>query len=133
VASDGKGRVQSYSLRCSGTYALGAYTTLLLDRPSTSPCNDKVVINILRCKGGATDPMFLLPDLGQRVAVRGRVNKSFWAGTYYRQQRAKGSSYQAAVRALAFKWIRNRNTCQVRLRPHAATESGPVHLVITSP
>jgi transposase len=31
------------------------------------------------------------------------INKSFWAGTYYRQQREKGSSYQAAVRALAFK------------------------------
>jgi len=73
VASDGKGRVQSYSRRGNGTYALGDYTTLLLDRPSTSPCNDKVVIDILRVKGGATDPMFLLPDLGQRVAIRGPV------------------------------------------------------------
>ena len=34
------------------------------------------------------------------------INKSYWAGEYYRQQRAKGSTYQAAVRALAFKWIR---------------------------
>ncbi|MFZ4537121.1 transposase, partial [Propionivibrio sp.] len=34
------------------------------------------------------------------------INKSFWAGAYYRQQRKKGNSYQAAVRALAFKWIR---------------------------
>jgi len=34
------------------------------------------------------------------------INKSFWAGEYYRQQRAKGCTYQAAVRALAFKWIR---------------------------
>jgi transposase len=34
------------------------------------------------------------------------INKSDWAGSYYRQQRAKGSSYQAAVRALAFKWLR---------------------------
>ena len=34
------------------------------------------------------------------------INKSFWAGAYYRQQRAKGSTYQAAVRALAYKWIR---------------------------
>ena len=31
------------------------------------------------------------------------INKSYWAGLYYYQQRAKGSSYQAAVRALAFK------------------------------
>lgn len=34
------------------------------------------------------------------------INKSFWAGAYYQQQRAKGCTYQAAVRALAFKWIR---------------------------
>jgi transposase len=34
------------------------------------------------------------------------INKSYWAGAYYRQQRAKGSNYQAARRALAFKWIR---------------------------
>jgi transposase len=34
------------------------------------------------------------------------INKSFWAGEFYRQQREKGSSYNAAVRALAFKWIR---------------------------
>jgi len=34
------------------------------------------------------------------------VSRSFWAGLYYNQQRAKGSSHQAAVRSLAFKWIR---------------------------
>jgi hypothetical protein len=39
------------------------------------------------------------------------INKSFWAGAYYRQQRAKGSTYQAAVRALAFKWIRILYRC----------------------
>ncbi len=40
-----------------------------------------------------------------------------WAGAYYRQQRAKGSSYQAAVRALAFKWIRILYRCwQTRTR-----------------
>lgn len=31
---------------------------------------------------------------------------SFWAQAYYEQQRDKGASHQAAVRALAFKWIR---------------------------
>jgi transposase len=31
---------------------------------------------------------------------------SFWARAYYQQQRDKGASHQAAVRALAFKWIR---------------------------
>jgi transposase len=34
------------------------------------------------------------------------INKSYWAGKYYQQQRDKGCTYQAAVRALAFKWIR---------------------------
>lgn len=29
-----------------------------------------------------------------------------WAAAFYQQQRAKGKSHQAAVRALAFKWIR---------------------------
>jgi hypothetical protein len=39
------------------------------------------------------------------------INKSYWAGLYYYQQRAKGCSYQAAVRALAFKWIRILYRC----------------------
>jgi len=39
------------------------------------------------------------------------INKSAWAGAYYRQQRAKGASHQAAVRALAFKWIRILYRC----------------------
>ncbi len=31
---------------------------------------------------------------------------SFWARAYYQPQRDKGASHQAAVRALAFRWIR---------------------------
>jgi hypothetical protein len=57
----------------NGQYAPGDYTTLLLDRPAASPCNDKVVTDILLGKAGATDPKLLLPYLGQHVAVRGRV------------------------------------------------------------
>ena len=34
------------------------------------------------------------------------INKSYWAGQYYYQQREKGCTYQTAVRSLAFKWIR---------------------------
>lgn len=34
------------------------------------------------------------------------VKMSFCAGLYYEQQRAKGSSHNAAVRSLAFKWVR---------------------------
>jgi len=46
------------------------------------------------------------------------INKSYWAGLYYRQQRAKGCSYQAAVRALAFKWIRILYRCWVTRTPY---------------
>jgi len=46
------------------------------------------------------------------------INKSFWAGAYYRQQREKGSSYQAAVRALAFKWIRILFKCWKTRKPY---------------
>lgn len=34
------------------------------------------------------------------------INKSYWAGAYYQQQRDKGCRRQVALRALAFKWIR---------------------------
>lgn len=34
------------------------------------------------------------------------IRHSFWAKAYYDEQRGRGKSHQAAVRALAFKWIR---------------------------
>ncbi len=34
------------------------------------------------------------------------IHRSSWARAFYEQQRTKGSTYQAAIRALAFKWIR---------------------------
>ena len=46
------------------------------------------------------------------------INKSFWAGAYYRQQIAKGSSHQTAVRALAFKWIRILYCCWQTRTPY---------------
>lgn len=59
--------------RGSGEYAPGEYTTITLDRPSTSPCNDTVVSDILLGQGGEPAPTLLLPYVNQRVAVRGRV------------------------------------------------------------
>ena len=46
------------------------------------------------------------------------INKSFWAGLYYRQQRDQGSNHQAAVRALAFKWIRILYRCWQTRTPY---------------
>lgn len=34
------------------------------------------------------------------------IRHSQWARAYYEQQRARGKSHQAAVRALSYKWIR---------------------------
>lgn len=39
------------------------------------------------------------------------VRKSAWARAYYDQQRAKKKSHHAAVRALAYKWIRIIHRC----------------------
>ena len=49
------------------------------------------------------------------------VNRSLWAGAYYRQQRAKGNSHQAAMRALAFKWIRILYRCWQTGTPYDET------------
>ena len=45
------------------------------------------------------------------------VSQSFWASLYYNQQRAKGKSHNAAVRALAFKWIRILFKCWKSHKP----------------
>jgi transposase len=39
------------------------------------------------------------------------IRHAFWAQVYYQQQRDKGKTHQAAVRALAFKWIRILYRC----------------------
>lgn len=49
-------------------------------------------------------PKFLRQTFVEWAAVS--IRYSFWARAYYEQQRDKGASHQAAVRALAFKWIR---------------------------
>ena len=46
------------------------------------------------------------------------INKSFWAGAYYYQQREKGCTYQVAVRSLAFKWIRILYRCWETRTPY---------------
>ena len=43
--------------------------------------------------------------------ARCSIAKSVWAAAYYRQQRDRGMKHHAAVRALAFKWIRILYAC----------------------
>jgi transposase len=46
------------------------------------------------------------------------IARSSWARAYYDQQRAKGSGHHAAVRALAFKWIRILFRCWKDRKPY---------------
>jgi transposase len=46
------------------------------------------------------------------------IRHSFWARVYYQQQRDKGKAHQAAVRALAFKWIRILFRCWQERTPY---------------
>jgi transposase len=39
------------------------------------------------------------------------IPRSFWAKTFYEARRARGARHQAALRALAFKWIRVLHRC----------------------
>jgi transposase len=46
------------------------------------------------------------------------IPHSFWARAFYEQQRAKGLSHQAALRSLAFKWIRIVFRCWQQHTPY---------------
>jgi hypothetical protein len=43
---------------------------------------------------------------------------ALWAHIYYQQQREKGTSHRAAVRALAFTWIRVHFRCWQHRTPY---------------
>jgi transposase len=47
------------------------------------------------------------------------INHSFWVRAYYMSQQARGKNHQAAVRALAFKWIRILYTCWQTRTPYS--------------
>ena len=72
------------------------------------------------CKGRGTSlrtyPTFVRQTFVEWAAQP--INKSFWAGAFSRQQRAKGSPHQVAVRALAFKWIRILHRCWLSHTPY---------------
>lgn len=46
------------------------------------------------------------------------ITRSFWAKAFYESYCARGGSYQAALRALAFKWIRVLYRCWVERIPY---------------
>ena len=46
------------------------------------------------------------------------IPRSFWAKAFYETCRARGSRHQAALRSLAFKWIRILHRCWVDRVPY---------------
>jgi transposase len=62
------------------------------------------------------------------------IPRSYWAGEFYKRQRARGSTHQAALRALAFKWVRILFRCwqqgttydESRYLKHLKTRQAPL-------
>ena len=46
------------------------------------------------------------------------IHRSFWARAFYERHRAKGATHNAAIRALAFKWIRILWRCWMERVPY---------------
>jgi transposase len=61
-------------------------------------------------------PKFLRQTFVEWAALS--IPHCYWAKAYYEQQRERGASHQAAVRALAFKWIRIVFRCWQNRTPY---------------
>jgi transposase len=61
-------------------------------------------------------PKFLRQTFVEWAALS--IPHCYWAKAYYEQQRARGSSHQAALRSLAFKWIRVAYRCWQNRTPY---------------
>jgi transposase len=64
-------------------------------------------------------PKFLRQTFVEWAALS--IPHCYWAKAYYEQQRARGSTHQAALRALAFKWIRIVYRCWQNRAPYNET------------
>jgi len=64
-------------------------------------------------------PKFLRQTFVEWAALS--IPHCYWASAYYHQQRAKGCRHQAALRSLAFKWIRILYRCWKERTPYDET------------
>lgn len=64
-------------------------------------------------------PTFLRQTFVEWAALT--IPRSFWAAAFYEQQRSKGKTRQAALRALAYKWIRILHHCWITGQPYDET------------
>jgi transposase len=61
-------------------------------------------------------PTFLRQTVVEWAALT--IPRSLWANAFYRQQRRTGKTHQAALRALAYKWIRILHHCWKTRQPY---------------
>jgi transposase len=61
-------------------------------------------------------PTFLRQTFVEWAALT--IPRSFWANAFYHQQRSAGKTHQAALRALAYKWIRILHHCWKTRQPY---------------
>lgn len=61
-------------------------------------------------------PKFILQTFHEYA--RCSLNQSAWALKYYQRQRDRGKKHHAAIRALAFKWIRVIHACWLSRTPY---------------
>jgi transposase len=61
-------------------------------------------------------PVFIRQSMVEWARIS--ISYSFWAKAYYSQQREKGKTHNAAVRSLAFKWLRILFRCWKDRRPY---------------
>jgi transposase len=61
-------------------------------------------------------PKFVRQSFHEYAAIS--IRYSDWAGAYYDQQRARGQKHHAAVRTLAYKWIRIIYRCWADRKPY---------------
>jgi len=61
-------------------------------------------------------PTFLRQSIVEWAGMSMRY--SIWAAAFYRQQREKGKGHHAAIRALAFKWLRILYRCWQDCKPY---------------
>lgn len=62
------------------------------------------------------------------------IPRSYWAGEFYKRQKARGATHQGALRALAFKWVRILFRCwkdrttydESRYLKHLKTRNAPL-------
>src|SRR5713101_3007891 len=90
--------------------AIADFDTAIAQRAQAHP--DFPLFDALPGAGAVFAPRLLVAWAAESI------RHSLWAQVYYQQQRDKGKAHQAAVRALAFKWIRILYRCWQERTPY---------------